>query len=293
MEQAARCRRLDEHFAKPMFYVALASLLAFAVMLHFHERPEYAVVWWNSVAASALLWPIYVIEFVLAWRAGSARTGNRFWCCVLPPLRIAARDHETGQRVWFPQLSWQAVSRALRERLEQAGNVPMIAIAVLVLPLVALELKFENYINSHPTLAVLSAVANSLIWFAFAYEFLVMVSVAEKKIDYCKAHWLDIVIILLPVIAFLRVLRLGRLLRLQQLSRTYRMRGTAMRAWKALLVLNVVRRLLQGPPAARLKKLDELIELKQQELADLEAERSRLQEQLTPSAPPENVERVA
>jgi hypothetical protein len=46
-----------------------------------------------------------------------------------------------------------------------------------------------------------------------------MVSVAEKKFDYRKAHWLDIVIILLPVIT-------GSLARpvawLQQLSRTPR-----------------------------------------------------------------------
>jgi voltage-gated potassium channel len=83
---------------------------------------------------------------------------------------------------------------------------------------------------------------------------------------------------------------------LQQLSRTarvYRMRGLAMRAWRALLVLEIVRRILHGRPEQRLKKVEDLILLKQQELTDLEAERQRLLEQLGATALPAEVERVA
>jgi len=295
-ELTARCRRLDHTFARPMFYISLASLLSFAVLLHFHERPEYFWIWCAGLVLSALVWPCYVAEFVLAWRAGSPRARERFWCCVLPPLRIAARDHETGQRVWFPQLKWQAVSRELRDRLERAGNIPMITIACLVLPLIAIEFQYAEQLENHPRWAGGLAAATALIWFAFAYEFVVMFSLAEKKFEYCKTHWLDLAIILLPLVAFLRALRLGRLLRLQQLSRTariYRMRGLAMRAWRALLVLEIVRRVLQGRPEQRLKRLDELILAKQQELTDLEAERQTLRQRVVELELMPDVERVA
>jgi hypothetical protein len=141
-----------------MFFVALASLLVFAVMLHFHEKPEYAAVWWSSVIASALLWPIYVIEFVLAWRAGSGRTGNRFWCCVLPPLRIAARDQKRAAS-GFRQLGWQCLTRAATA--EKASNVPMIALRSgpcggRAEP----SSRITSAIRRHRA----DAVANSLIW---------------------------------------------------------------------------------------------------------------------------------
>jgi hypothetical protein len=34
-----------------------------------------------------------------------------------------------------------------------------------------------------------------------------MISVAPRRLEYCKKHWLDLAIILLPLISFLRSLR--------------------------------------------------------------------------------------
>ena len=155
----------------------------------------------------------------------------------------------------------------------------MMIIALLVLPLIGLEFLFAEELEKSPQLSASVTAATAVIWFAFTFEFVMMCSLAEKKLTYCVKHWLDLAIILLPLVAFLRALRLGRLLRLQQLSKTarvYKLRGTVMRAWRALLVLEFVRRLTQGRPEKRLAKVSELIAQKERELADLRAEMTRL-----------------
>lgn len=275
-----------------MLVASVTSLLSLAVLLHFHERTEYRAIWQASLAVSILIWPLYLLEFLVAWRCGSPRTRERLLCCLLPPLRFAARDHETGERIWFPGWGWQAANQELQFRLERFSNVPMIVVACLVLPLIAIEHHFAARIAEDVRWSACAAAATALIWLAFTLEFVVMCSVSARKLNYCKEHWLDLVIILLPLIAFLRVLRLGRLMRLNQLARltetarVYRMKGVSMRAWKALLVLDIVKRLVQGAPAQRLARLERLIDQKEAELAALRTEQAFLQSQLAPTTPP-------
>lgn len=283
-----RRRRLDGRLARPMWFVSLASLAALAVVLHFHEREEYRGVFIGSLVASIALWPCYLAEYVAAKRAGSERIRERFWCCILPPLRLAARDHETGRRIWLPVLGWQEASIVLQERLERIAGIPMIAVALLVLPLIGFEYVYAEEVEADPRLAGCVAGATSLIWFAFAFEFVMMCSLSERKLEYCRSHWLDLAIILLPLVAFLRALRLGRLLRLQQLGRTarvYKLRGTAMRAWRALLLLEIVRRVIYGRPERRAARLAELIARKEKELAELRAELAQLEASLASDRP--------
>jgi len=100
----------------------------------------------------------------------------------------------------------------------------------------------------------------------------VMFSVSDKRLRYCKQHWLDIAIILLPFISFLRSLRIvratrvARLARVEQLvrmSRLYRLRGLAMRALRAMLLLKLLNRLFKVAPDKQLRKLRE--ELRERE----------------------------
>jgi voltage-gated potassium channel len=63
-------------------------------------------------------------------------------------------------------------------------------------------------------------VANWLIWGAFALELAVILVVADRRVAAIRAHWLDVLVVLLTVpvlghvLASLRLLRLARLLRL-------------------------------------------------------------------------------
>ena len=90
-----------------------------------------------------------------------------------------------------------------------------------------------------------------------------MVSVADKKITYCKEHWLDIAIILLPLISFLRSVQFVRAtnaLRLPQLTKmlqVYRMRGTAVKALRGLIVLDLFSRFFQPNAEQAVNKLEE------------------------------------
>jgi voltage-gated potassium channel len=177
---------------------------------------------------------------------------------------MGGRDHVTGRAIWLPSVRWAAVGPDLQLRIERAFSGPMILIALTVLPL----LGFEWYLQSRAETpgwkwGVFLRLSEYLIWLAFTVEFIIMLSVSTKKVDYCRQHWIDIVIIILPLIAFLRVLRLGRVLRLHHVAkagRAFRLRGLGIRMFRGVLG----------------RKLDKMRE----ELAERELEVERLQTEI-------------
>lgn len=112
----------------------------------------------------------------------------------------------------------------------------------------------------------------ALIWFSFAFEFILMVSLADKKLAFCKKNWINIVIILLPLLAFLRSLQLFRFLRMAKagkLMRAYRLKGLATRMAKLATVFNLIERMLSRNPDKYDAHLREKIAEKEEELAEL------------------------
>lgn len=249
--------------------------------LAFEDRAFFV----GELCASLLLliWPLFIAEqLVISLRPNQEKSfvaRQPYWWlfCVLPPLRLCGPSAVSGQ-VWLPRLGWQVVDRKLQRMLEHAFSIPMIWIALLILPVLGLEFFFKQEIIEYPALRLSLHIGTGLIWFAFAVEFIVMVSVADSKLSYCKKHWLDLAIILLPLISFLRSLRLlratkvvkiGKLQQLSRLVRVYRMRGVAMRGLKALMLLEVLHRLLRTKPEKRLKQLERMYIEKQHELNEL------------------------
>lgn len=239
-----------------------------------------------------LLWPLFLIEqvynFVRTKPNESFQKQHPYWWvfCLVPPLRLCAHTRDGSEQMWLPVLNWQTVDRRLQRRLERIFSFPMILIALLILPVLGLQFYFKERIVDYPSLRFILHVGTGLIWFAFAVEFIVMVSVAEKKFAYCKKHWLDLAIILLPLISFLRTLqvlrmskltKLGKLQQLTRVARVYRLRGVAMRGLRALMLLEVVHRLLRTKPESRIKKLEQQYAEKQRELEELAEEIERLQ----------------
>lgn len=249
---------------------------------------EVAFIWGLRIGCVLLLmWPLFIAEqVVLYFLLPTGQSMDRqypFWLsvCLFPPLRLCARHRTNRQMVWLPNLGWQPVGRYLQRRLERAFSIPMVWIALLILPVLALQAIFKGDIVNYPVLRLALHFGTGLIWFAFAAEFIVMVSVAEKKLTYCKKHWLDLVIILLPLVSFLRTLRLlrasrllqvGRLQQLSKIVRVYRLRGLAMRGLRALLILELFSRLLRTTPEQRIEKLMAEYREKQEELDFLKAE---------------------
>jgi hypothetical protein len=265
----------------------------------------------------ALIWPLFVVEqFVRltgTWIPNSRERISGYWWlfCIVPPLRLCAQQHglvreqssDIGpNRVWLPKLGWQDVNRNLQRRLERAFSMPMILIALLILPILGLHFLFKDQIIDYPYLRILLHFGTGLIWFAFAVEFIVMVSVAENKLAYCKKHWLDLAIILLPLVSFLRTLRvlragklvkLGKLQQVSRVIRVYRLRGVAMRALRALMVLEVIHRVFRTKPENRIKKLEQQCREKEHELAELHEEIARIKRSLGQSETEEKGSRTS
>ena len=211
-------------------------------------------------------------------RADRRRAVHVLACALVPPLRPGLSPATMRGRVWLPAFGWRVVSRPLGRRVQRAFGWPMLAVGLLILPVLAAEVALAEQVRGHAGLALGLDVATRVIWFAFALEFLIVLAVTPRKIEYAVRHWVDLVIILLPFAAFLRglqVLRAGQLLKAQQMSKlaaTYRLRGLAVKLLQAVLLLRVLERLSDGIAKRRIDKIRETISRRREEIGDLETE---------------------
>jgi voltage-gated potassium channel len=147
------------------------------------------------------------------------------------------------------------------------------------MPVLIIEFFMKTQVAQYAWLRLLLHISTGVIWFAFAAEFILMVSVAKKKLAYCVSHWIDLAIILLPFFSLLRslrVLRAANALRIPQLTkvaRVYRLRGTAVKALRALVLLDFIQRLMTSD-------LDRSIEKLQRQLDDVDAEAKEIRRKI-------------
>ena len=212
----------------------------------------------------------------------------RVLACFIPPVRMALTHPEMRGRLWLPGLGWRQPTRELYRVIESKLTVPMLVAALVMLPILAVEFLLTRQMHEHDWLRLLLHVGTGLVWFAFAAEYILMLSLAERKWEYIKANIVNLLIILLPFASFLRSLRalratrLARLTRLGQLSkmiRMYRIRGVAMRLLRALLFLEVLTRLLATPEKRR-QSLRDQIARKEAELDDLRGQLAEIERTL-------------
>ena len=227
-----------------------------------------------------LVWCVVVGEAVVHWvtRPWTAKMrrhhAHSLMFVICPALRMCARSPEMNGRIWLPGLGWRRGGRRLERQLERHFSVPMMVIALLIMPMLIIEFFLKDQVAAYGWLRSLLEVGMGVIWFAFAAEFILMVSIAEKKVAYCKQHWIDLAIILLPLASFLRSLsivkatKLANVLRIQHLSnlaRAYRLRGTALKAFRVLILFDLTHRILRVSDERRIEKLEkELGEMEKQ-----------------------------
>lgn len=271
---------VDRWCGPVMFWVSVASLFCLAIALHFHEREAYLGLSVGFALAGLSLFPLVWVELAYRCLVTRKQWRQHLWHAVFLPSRIGGRDHNTGTWIWLPTEGWCEVTDDLRRRVERRFAIPMIGIALLVVPMLLVEYQWSAKFEENISFWVGIQTASALIWFAFAFEFGLMLSLVKKRFEYCKKNWIDLVIVLLPVVPLLQAGRLGRLVRLQQVTKTvrvYRLRGTLLRVWRALLLIELVRRLINGTPAKELARKRELLVLKEQELAELRDEIAALE----------------
>ncbi len=288
-ELKSTTQKSDEILAIPMFVATVAILTFFALTVQeFMTREKYfdvdrlMVFTWLTLA----MYPVFWLESLWHFAIDSPRKWKTLYACVLPPLRLARRDMQDGSRMWLPILGWRHIDEDLHEEVERDLSVPMIIVAVMILPLLAMDFVWSTQLENSRELQIVVETGYSITWLAFTMEFIVMFSIVDKKLNYLKTHWVDLLIICLPLIAFLRAFRVTQLVRLQQVTRAtrvYRMRGLALRVWRGLLAMDVISRLARMSPEAKIETLQKMIQEKQREIEDLEEEISELETQIKPA----------
>jgi hypothetical protein len=286
-------RTWENVFAGPMFFLSVLFLVVLAGLIHRYPHldtgdPEVLLI----EGALGTLWLVFLFEAVLRFQLRDPERsmwkplGTAVACCLLPPLRMGLTSQVRPHHIWLPGLGWHEIDNGLRKTLERVFSVPMILFALMVLPLLAVEYCYRETIRSEPILALWLDIGTSVIWLAFAIELIIMVAVSEGAWRYCFVHWIDVLIVLLPLVEMLpvlRLLRLGRVLRLEQLlrwGRLHRLNALVTRGWRAFLVLQIVHRLTGHTLEGRLKQSRELLLAREEEVAELRREIQDLEERI-------------
>lgn len=267
--------------AAGMYYLSLFTLILASVIL-----PHGGVSDVYSQLVVSQLWPLALVAvcwlvIVADALVGILQAPDKFLpplrrallLAVMPVARLTVASAIPNRYVWLPRLGWLPVNRLQQEAMELRLALPMLLITLLILPVVGAEIFFREQLQASPLLALLVHLVAALIWLAFVYEFVVLLSLAEKKLDYCKRNWINIVIILLPLLSFLSNLQLLRFLRLSKagkLVRAYRLRGLMARALRLALMLNLIERLLQRNLQGYVEHLHDKVAEKATELEQLQ-----------------------
>lgn len=246
--------------------------------------------------ALLVLWPLFWIEFAYSHMVARNEEGARkirlqpLLACIVPPLRMGKVSDAWDERIWLPSLTWQRPSRELTSLLTHIFNKPMLIIALLILPILLIEFVFQSAVQDYFWLRLTLHLATGFIWFAFTFEFIIMISATDKKVAYIKKNWIDLAIIVLPFISFLRTLRFLRLAKLAKiqkiakLGRVYRMRGLGMKVMRALMMYGFINRLLRISPQKKLAKLKAQHEEQSLQVAELEKQITELENDIKTGA---------
>lgn len=310
-------RSTEERLAPAMFGLAIVFLIGLAALIvawvdiprvvelaledgHDYARSDDAAALIRGATEIGLklghfllaLWLVFIAEAVYHLRyarvAGASRKNilTRVAATAIPPLRLGTPSALQRGHIWLPVLGWTPPGKAASKQLARFFGKPMIVIALMILPILLLEFGLKDFVARHFWLQLLIYAATGFIWFAFTLEFILMISVSDKRLRYAKENWIDLAIILLPLISFLRgfrALRIARLAKVQQLAkmgRIYRMRGLGMKLFRALLLLEVVNRLLRITPEKQLTRLETLREDHLEELAEIDKSIAELKQKL-------------
>jgi voltage-gated potassium channel len=283
----------EDHLAGPMFFLSALFLVVLAGLIHRYPHLQSGDLEVYLIQGGlGILWMVFLVEGIVRFglRERQRPPWKPFLAAavggLLPPLRMGCPSQVRPNHLWLPGLGWQPINSRLRRTLGQAFSIPMIFFALMVLPMLVLEYYMSDPVRSQPVLALWVDIGTSVIWLAFAFELILMVSVSDRPGRYCLLHWIDVAIDLLPlveVLPLLRLLRLGRILRVEQVlrwGRLARLQSLVSHVWRAFLLLQIVQRLMGHSLEHRLKKLRELLQAKEEELADVRQEIKELEERI-------------
>ncbi|MGB3619450.1 MAG: hypothetical protein WBA12_15135 [Catalinimonas sp.] len=288
-----RLGRYESRVAPWVFGVALLMLVVFGTLLmtvtgdnSFGYFGTYVGVLSGIGAAGWLLfvgdlaWTLWLVRcerHTLPLRTWRRRVGM----LLFPPLRLGGRHLLDRDRTWLPRWGWSQVNESLYEELRRSFSVPLLVIALLIVPALVIELKFLDQAEARfPGVdwSFWLELVQALIWIAFTFEFLLLFAYTDDRTSYLKKNWIDVLIILLPLVSFLRTFRLAQVMRFKYLARTWKLRGVVTKARQGLILAEVLQRLFAPNPQRRLRALQKKLRDNRRERAELESALLKLAE---------------
>lgn len=285
--------KYDTIAAPILYFFGLAMLVLAAALINLlsHEGENISVAIFQSKVAGIYLfgWSIFVADLIGVYflsrkfsiKLTKADCIQRFAVLLFPPLRIGTPHLLDPSIQWIPFIGWSYRNEGLLKNLKERFSIPMIVIALLIIPILIIEWQFydpvEQYLQAD--LAFWLDMAQGFIWLAFSFEFILMISISREKITYAIENWIDLLIILLPFVAFVRTIRLIKITRLTQLSRGYKLRGLLMKARQGVLFAGFLYRILTLQQF-QIKSLKKKLDKNQKEREILEEELVAFQKRL-------------
>lgn len=269
-EEHSKLNRYENRMVLPVYILSMIMLiLAGSIILLLTggtEIGQFAPLSQILFNLYLVLWVFFLVDFgitcYLAYKESAVMHKGEFifrlFALIFPPLRIGSRKITDSNYIWLPIWGWSKANYALFDQLRKSFSLPMIIIALLIIPVLIVEWKFyDHVVLNFPNfdLDLWMQLVQAFIWIAFTFEFILMFSVTNEKFDYCKRNWIDILIILLPLISFFRTLRLIRLARLNHLARGYKLRGILMKAKQGLVLADAIQRIIYPNPKIHIRSL--------------------------------------
>lgn len=158
--------------------------------------------------------------------------------CIVPCGATLPPPCPGVRHVRVPRLGIVIADDELRRRIDRYFHYPMIVLALLTLPLLILDYMYIQEAAASQATARdwkwwLTISGLTLIWLAFLVEFIVKIAVAECRIEYVKRNWLDLVIIVIPLLRPLRAAAVART------TRVFTLRGVGFKFCRYVFTLIV------------------------------------------------------
>ncbi len=280
-----------------MFILTVVFLALAAVIIQYlqiHENLKQLTYLADLIKALLFLYPIFWLErviFIFRCHLKKLATWKTYLFAIsvalFPPLRLAAKPCTDSQQIWFID-HWQLLELPLLDNIQLQQNTEkkflfwVLTLSVFMIPLWLTELFMPIEMTIYPILYHILTLGNALIWGIFVAEFVIMMSLVKKRGLYLAKHWLELLIIILPMFALVRFIRLAsytriltltqfqqvvinQLVKFQRLLNLYRTRTVFNRLFRILILIDAFRKWhLYHHPHQHLTNL--LEELKEKEL---------------------------
>ncbi|WP_052316197.1 hypothetical protein [Cyclobacterium marinum] len=274
----------------PKFIISFIMLIISAAIINNFSYEEGTLQYSNFISGMAIiygcLWFFFFIDALLIMalaymgkvKIAQSSLVRTLICLIFPPIAIGQRNLVEPQKIWLPFYNWSKCNEGLYNHLKKQFSIPMIIIALLIIPVLLIEWQFyeevESFLNTD--LSLLLGLIQGFIWFAFAFEFLLLIAITDNKFSYIKKNWIDLLIILLPFVSFVRSLRLVKVAKITQLSRGYKLRALLMKAREGFIFASFFSRIMAVKPDFQLKKLMKKLNENQKEREIIEEDLAKL-----------------